>query len=67
MHRDLKPANIMISQGQLKVTDFGASRFFEGDLLKTPAGTPYYKSPELLNNQEYSFNVDMWSAGVILF
>jgi len=30
-------------------------------------GTPYYFSPELVDNKPYSFKSDIWSLGVILF
>ena len=30
-------------------------------------GTPAYIAPEILKDRGYSFNVDIWSAGVVLF
>lgn len=30
-------------------------------------GTPYYISPEILNNHPYRFETDIWSLGVILY
>ncbi len=30
-------------------------------------GTPYYISPEILNNNPYRFETDIWSLGVILY
>lgn len=30
-------------------------------------GTPAYIAPELLRGRGYSLNVDLWSAGVVLF
>lgn len=30
-------------------------------------GTPYYLSPEIINNTPYSFKSDVWSLGIILY
>jgi len=30
-------------------------------------GTPYYISPEIVDNLPYSFKTDIWSLGVILY
>ena len=30
-------------------------------------GTPYYTAPEIVTDKKYSYPVDMWSMGVILF
>jgi NIMA (never in mitosis gene a)-related kinase len=30
-------------------------------------GTPYYISPEIVENKPYSFKTDIWSLGVILY
>lgn len=34
---------------------------------RTVIGTPYYISPEIINNNPYRFETDIWSLGVILF
>lgn len=68
IHRDIKPANIFLSNNKnsLIIGDFGISHI--GDLGKTYAGTPLYASPEVLNNQsEYSYKVDEWSLGCVLY
>ena len=30
-------------------------------------GTPAYIAPEILKDKGYTFSVDLWSAGVVLF
>lgn len=34
---------------------------------RTVIGTPYYISPEIINNNPYRFETDIWSLGVILY
>ncbi|KAI3816311.1 hypothetical protein L1987_16004 [Smallanthus sonchifolius] len=71
MHRDLKPENfLMVSQDEespLKATDFGLSVFIEeGKVYKDIVGSAYYVAPEVLNRR-YGKEIDVWSAGVILY
>lgn len=70
VHRDLKSHNIFITkEGLIKLGDFGIARplHLTAEKVKTIVGTPYYMSPEICNNQEYSFKTDIWSLGVILY
>ncbi len=72
VHRDVKPANLMLlSDGRLKVTDFGIARLRGSDLVKTQAGyllaTPRFASPEQLRGQEVDGRSDLFSAGVVLY
>eukprot|EP00919_Chromeraceae_sp_WS-2016_P010944 GHVR01025652.1.p1 GENE.GHVR01025652.1~~GHVR01025652.1.p1 ORF type:complete len:116 (+),score=1.21 GHVR01025652.1:1680-2027(+) len=41
----------------------------EGTLSKarTQVGSPYYLSPEIIENKPYSFKTDIWSLGALLF
>jgi NIMA (never in mitosis gene a)-related kinase len=67
LHRDVKPQNILItSNNQLKLADFGISRNVE-HAAKTLIGTPFYMAPEIFSNQPYSFPVDIWSLGCVLY
>lgn len=34
---------------------------------KTVVGSPYYLSPEIIENRPYSFKTDIWSLGALLF
>lgn len=72
IHRDLKPANIMLlSNGRLKITDFGVAHVDQSDLVSTKAntilGTPLYASPEQLNGDRIDTRSDLYSAGVLLY
>lgn len=70
LHRDLKPANIFLSStGQVKVGDFGISRFLSASeaLAHTQCGTPLYMSPEMARGQSYSRAADAWAVGCIMY
>ena len=69
IHRDLKAQNIFLTaSGEVKLGDFGIARHLQHTIQKTKSvvGTPYYMSPEICENREYSFKADIWSLGVIL-
>lgn len=38
-----------------------------GDVIKDKTGTPAYIAPEVIKDQGYSYAVDIWSAGVVLY
>ena len=52
----------------IKLADFGLAVQIEpGEKLYTVCGTPTYVAPEILLEIGYSFPVDIWAAGVILY
>jgi len=67
---DVKPANMMISDGNIKLTDFGASKEIAlsesgtPNNLRTLIGTPIFMSPELLEGKSYTSKCDIWSFGI---
>ncbi|KAA8528082.1 hypothetical protein F0562_035049 [Nyssa sinensis] len=71
IHRDLKPENFLFANKKetapLKAIDFGLSVFFKpGECFSEIVGSPYYMAPEVLK-RNYGPEVDVWSAGVILY
>jgi len=71
IHRDLKLGNLFLTEKmEIKVGDFGlATKLeFEGERKRTVCGTPNYIAPEILEGKNgHSYEVDIWSVGVILF
>ncbi len=70
LHWDLKPGNIFLDgESNIKLGDFGLSRVLseQSTFAKTHVGTPYYMSPELMDEKDYNEKVDIWSAGCILY
>nr|XP_002716285.2 serine/threonine-protein kinase DCLK3 [Oryctolagus cuniculus] len=71
VHRDLKPENLLVQRNEdksttLKLADFGLAKHVVRPLF-TVCGTPTYVAPEILSEQGYGLEVDMWAAGVILY
>ncbi|CEP18852.1 hypothetical protein [Parasitella parasitica] len=71
LYRDLKPENILLSSdGHIILTDFGLSKWLtkEDDFsTQTFCGTAEYLAPEVLLGEAYSFTIDYWSFGTILY
>lgn len=71
IHRDLKLGNIFLGKNlEIKVGDFGlaAKLEFSEERKRTICGTPNYIAPEIITGSVgYSYEVDIWSCGVICF
>jgi|LauGreDrversion4_2_1035121.scaffolds.fasta_scaffold862633_1 serine/threonine protein kinase len=79
MHRDLKLENILvkskhpqaaaISDFEFKIGDMGLARRHGGEHLLhgTYCGSPMYMAPEILLNQPYNHQADIWSLGTIFY
>ena len=71
IHRDLKLEHLLLGDKmKLKVGGFhfATKLEFEGEKKKTVCGTPKYIAPEILNdNCGYSYEVDIWSLGIIMY
>lgn len=70
LHRDLKSQNIFVTKaGIIKLGDFGIARVLSHtkENLQTIVGTPYYLSPEIVENKPYNHKSDIWSLGILLY
>ena len=69
IHRDIKPENILLFDNNVvKLCDFGLSIKCESTLPGGSfSGTTEYMSPELINNEDYGKEVDLWMLGILLY
>lgn len=72
----VKLGNLLIDANMnLKLADFGLTTKleFKGDLKHTVCGTPNYIAPEIIRSSMglgasgHSYEVDIWSTGVIMY
>jgi len=70
IHRDLKPGNLLVNHNcDLKICDFGLGRsaIMQPELTEYVT-TRWYRAPEvLLCSDTYSYAIDVWAAGCILY
>ena len=71
IHRDLKLGNLLLDKNMcVKIGDLGlAAKVSDAEERKrTLCGTPNYIAPEILENKHgHSFQVDIWSTGVVMY
>jgi len=72
IHRDIKPENIMFARScnikTLKIIDLGVCKTLSyGETALDPIGTNGYICPEIYLQKNYSFKIDIWSLGIILY
>ena len=69
IYRDLKPENILIDRdGHVVLTDFGLSKqLSKSSTTLTFCGTAEYLAPETLCGVEYTYAVDWFSLGSLIY
>ncbi|PPQ91453.1 hypothetical protein CVT25_014223 [Psilocybe cyanescens] len=69
LHRDLKPDNVFLDENNtVKLGDFGLSKALaQASFASTYVGTPYYMSPELMQEKSYDSKSDIWSLGCLIY
>ncbi len=69
VHRDIKPDNIFVSPvGSFKLGDFGVARTIEKTMAGlSRKGTYSYMAPEIYSGNEYGFEADIYSLGIVLY
>lgn len=69
-HLDIKPGNILLSNGDVKLCDFGSSFKWsneEDKVCSRITGTSNYQAPEVVKGNEFLASaVDIWELGVLL-
>lgn len=75
--REVKPDSFMVClNGYLKAIDFGIAKLMQNPNKQksentnktfTFVGTPHYMAPEIIMGKGYSYLVDIWSLGIVLY
>lgn len=68
IHRDIKSENVLLSEdNKIYLIDFGHAVDLQNGMGVGLAGTLDFISPEMLLQQEYGKDIDIWEVGVLTY
>ncbi len=70
LHRDIKPQNVLVMpDGNFKLADFSIARRIESwdEIARTFVGTPAYMPPEVLRDEGFTVQSDLYQLGLVLY
>ena len=69
IHRDIKPENILLFDDYIvKLCDFGWCIKCDSKLPRGSfTGTSEYLAPEIINEEDYGKEIDIWMLGILLY
>src|SRR5215213_9668441 len=67
LHHDLKPENMLVSNGQVRLLDFGLSITLDQSQRADISGTLLYLPPEVLDGAPFTAAGDLYAIGVIAY
>ena len=71
LHRDIKLTNILVDIKKslsVKISDFGLAKILRSNEYRTDrVGMVLFSAPEMLLGKRYSYNADIWSAGIVIY
>lgn len=68
VYRDCKPENILLdNHGHVRISDLGLAVEIPEEGVRGRVGTVGYMSPEVIDNEKYTFSPDWFSLGCLVY
>ena len=65
IHGNIKPENILINYGIPKISSFGFAQVVRSSGASGKSGTYFYQAPEVLFEEKYGQEADIWSLAIV--